>query len=66
MFCNESRFNFVFAHRYKEVSTMQPVQMNDGLYIIAVMRMKDEREKDAHNEHNNDNVCKITSTLHSL
>ncbi len=45
---------------------MQPVQMNDGLYIIAVMRMKDEIEKEAHNKHNNDNVCKITSTLHSL
>lgn len=52
--------------RYKEVSTMQPIQMNDGLYINAVMRMKDEIEKEAHNKHNNDNVRKITSTLHSL
>lgn len=42
--------------------------MNDGLYIIAQMRMKDEpeEEEEAHNEQNNDNVCKITSTLHSL
>ncbi|XP_037031938.1 G2/mitotic-specific cyclin-A isoform X1 [Bradysia coprophila] len=54
------------ASKYKEVSTMQPIQMNDGLYIIAVMRMKDEIEKEAHNKHNNDNVRKITSTLHSL
>lgn len=45
---------------------MQPIQMNDGLYIIAVMRMRDEIEKEAHNKHNNDNVRKITSTLHSL
>lgn len=58
-------FVFIF-YRYKEVSTMQPVEMNDGLYIIALMRMKDEIEEQAHNEHNNDNVCKITSTLNSL
>jgi len=45
---------------------MQPVLMNDGLYLIALMRMKDEDENEAHNEHNNDNVGKITSTLHSL
>lgn len=45
---------------------MQPVLMNDGLYLIALMRLKDEIEAEAHYEHNNDNVCKITSTLHSL
>lgn len=46
---------------------MQPVLMNDGLYLIALMRMKDENEaEEARNEHNNDNVKKITSTLHSL
>lgn len=45
---------------------MAPVLMNDGLYIIALMRLKDETEKEAHNENNNDNVGKITSTLHSL
>lgn len=46
---------------------MQPVLMNDGLYLIATMRLKDEPEdEEGHNEHNNDNVGKITSTLHSL
>lgn len=68
IFDSIAKLNRIFSsfRRYKEVSTMQPIQMNDGLYIIAVMRMKDETDKEARNEHNNDNLCKITSTLHSL
>ncbi|KAJ6649446.1 G2/mitotic-specific cyclin-A, partial [Pseudolycoriella hygida] len=43
------------ALKYKEVSMLEPILMNDGLYLIATMRLTDE--EDAQNEQNNDNCA---------